>query len=81
MLWIHKRQFTQQTDFVIEIGSGGGFLKNIVPQVITSDIIFYSDIDVEIDAHTLPHPDNSLDGLVLINSFHHFSNVERKFSK
>ena len=71
-----KDNLPSKQDFVIEIGSGGGFLKNIVPQVITSDIIFYSDIDVKIDAHTLPHPDNSLDGLVLINSFHHFSNVE-----
>ena len=63
-------------DCVIEIGSGGGFLKKIVPQVLTSDIIFYNDIDIIIDAHSLPHADNSLDGIVLINSFHHLSNVE-----
>lgn len=71
-----KENLPTSQDYVIEIGSGGGFLKKIVPQVITSDIIFYNDIDVKLDAHSLPYPDNSLDGLVLINSFHHLSDVE-----
>jgi len=71
-----KDNLPRDQNFVIEIGSGGGFLKDFVPQVITSDIIFYSDIDVKIDAHTLPYPDKSLDCLVLINAFHHLSNVE-----
>lgn len=71
-----KENLPISQDYVIEIGSGGGFLKKIVPQVITSDIIFYNDIDVKLDAHSLPCPDNSLDGLVLINSFHHLSDVE-----
>lgn len=76
-----KENLPEKQDYVIEIGSGGGFLKKIVPQAITSDIIFYTDIDVKIDAHSLPHPDNSLDGLVLINSFHHLSNVENFLSE
>lgn len=71
-----KENLPISQDYVIEIGSGGGFLKKAVPKVITSDIIFYNDIDVKLDAHSLPYPDNSLDGLVLINSFHHLSDVE-----
>ena len=40
-IWIHKKQPTQQTGFCDRDSSGGGFLKNIVPQVITPDIIFF----------------------------------------
>ena len=76
-----KENLPEKQNFVLEIGSGGGFLKKIVPQVITSDIIFYTDIDVKLDAHSLPYPDNLLDGLVLINSFHHLSNVENFLSE
>ena len=44
----------------LEIGSGAGFLKRIIPEIITSDIIPYKGVDRVIDATSLPFEDESL---------------------
>lgn len=55
----------------LELGSGGGFLKEVLPNVITSDILPLSYVDKQINAEQLPFEDNSLDGIFLLNVFHH----------
>ncbi len=55
----------------LELGSGGGFLKQLAPQVITSDILPLKDIDKQIDAQQLPFDNESLDAILLLNVFHH----------
>ncbi|GIV28580.1 MAG: hypothetical protein KatS3mg027_2394 [Bacteroidia bacterium] len=55
----------------LELGSGGGFLKDILPQVITSDILPLSYIDKQINAEQLPFENKSLDGIFMLNVFHH----------
>ena len=55
----------------LEIGSGGGFLKDIFPQVITSDILKLETVDIICDAENLPFADNSLAGIMMLNVFHH----------
>ena len=35
---------------ILELGSGGSFLKNFLPQLITSDILLLDGIDLVIDA-------------------------------
>lgn len=58
----------------LELGSGGGFLKDILPNVITSDILPLPYVDKQIDAQHLPFADNTLDGIFLLNVFHHIPN-------
>ena len=60
-----------QDSKVLEIGSGGGFLKEVMPTVITSDILSLPLVDQVFSAEELPFEDSSLDGIVMLNVFHH----------
>ena len=65
---------------VLELGSGGGFIKEIMPEVITSDI--YKDIaDMQIDAQSLPFQNGELRGILMTSVLHHIPNVELFFSE
>ena len=55
----------------LEIGSGGGFLKKMFPEVITSDILDLPIVDVVCSAEQLPFEDNSLACIMMLNVFHH----------
>ncbi len=55
----------------IELGSGCGFLKNIIPGIITSDVLMLPDIDICLDAQELPFKNDSVGGFFMVNVFHH----------
>lgn len=61
---------------ILELGSGGGFAKEIIPELITSDIIPYSGVDRVVDATSMPFADQSLRAILMFNVFHHIPNVE-----
>ena len=63
----------------LEFGSGGGFLKNVMPEVVTSDIIPVSGVDCVVDARTIPMRDNSLGAIFMTHVFHHIPDVESFF--
>jgi SAM-dependent methyltransferase len=56
---------------ILEIGSGGGFLKEYMPNVITSDILPLPNVDQVFSAEEMPFENNSLGGIVMLNVFHH----------
>jgi len=63
---------------IVELGSGGGYLKDIAPSAITSDVI--PDVaDQVIDARHLPFENESIRALLLIHVFHHIPDVEAFF--
>lgn len=66
---------------MLELGSGGGFIKEIVPKVITSDLIFLPWIDMVLDGLHLPFADNVLDGIFMVNVFHHLPQPEHLLSE
>lgn len=66
---------------IIEIGSGGGFIKEIIPQVITSDIVKGPDIDLVFSALDLPFADNSISAFLMLNVFHHIKDPERALNE
>ena len=55
----------------LELGSGGGFLKSIFPEAITSDILELPCVDKVCSAERLPFEDNSIACIMLLNVFHH----------
>ncbi len=55
----------------LEIGSGGGFLKSVFPEVLTSDILELPGVDLVCNAENLPFDDNSLSCIMMLNTFHH----------
>jgi len=65
-----------QNGIVVEIGSGTGFIKNIIPQALASDIEDYVGLDMVFDAHDMPFENESISTLLLHNVFHHLRDVE-----
>ena len=64
---------------VLEIGSGGGFLKEYVPGLVTSDVFECPGVDMVVDAAALPFADGSLRAVVMTNVLHHIPAPRRFF--
>ena len=62
---------------LIELGSGGGFLKEIIPSVITSDVMELPNVDARFSAMDMPLDDQSVDALLLFDVFHHLPDARR----
>jgi SAM-dependent methyltransferase len=56
---------------LIELGSGGGFLKEIIPSVLTSDILELEGNDLCFSALDMPFEDHSVAAIFMIDTFHH----------
>ncbi|MDR4463990.1 MAG: class I SAM-dependent methyltransferase [Nitrospira sp.] len=68
----------EKTD-VLELGSGAGFLQEIIPGVITSEVFETPGVNLITDACDLPFPDQSLSAIVMTDVFHHIPDVGRFF--
>ncbi|MFA4884199.1 MAG: class I SAM-dependent methyltransferase [Candidatus Margulisiibacteriota bacterium] len=55
----------------LELGSGPGFLSDVVEDVTTSDIFPYPGIKVVCDAHRLPFDDQSFANVFFVDVLHH----------
>lgn len=62
---------------VIELGSGGGFIKEVIPEAITSEILDIDSVDLRFSALDLPFKDNCLDAIVMFDVFHHIPDVSQ----
>jgi len=62
---------TPPAGIALELGSGGGFAKERVPNLLTSDVLPYEGVDRVIDATAMPFPDASLRFIGMLNVFHH----------
>jgi ubiquinone/menaquinone biosynthesis C-methylase UbiE len=56
---------------VLELGSGGGFLKEINPRVISSEVFFCSGLDLVSDGMEMPFRDSSLASILMLDVLHH----------
>lgn len=59
----------------VELGSGGGFVKRVLPEVLTTDVVPYPGLDEVVDARSLPFPAGGLRAVLLLNVFHHIPDV------
>ena len=62
---------------LVELGSGGGFLKEIVPSVICSDILLLPTNDLTFSALDMPFEDGSVSALIMVDTFHHLPDAGR----
>jgi SAM-dependent methyltransferase len=60
---------------VVELGSGGGFLEELVPHVVTSDVLELPEVDYCFSGLDMPFEDASVDAFVMLNVFHHIPDV------
>lgn len=65
----------------IELGSGAGFIKKIIPSVITTDIMKLPNCDMVVNAEKMPFKNSSLSAIYLLNTFHHIKNPKKALSE
>jgi len=62
---------------ILELGSGAGFIKTIVPQTITSEIFLCLGVDVVLNGLQLPIADQSLRAILMTDVFHHLPDAAK----
>ena len=66
---------------VVELGSGGGFFKDIYPHLITSDIIEISNVDMIFSGLDMPFKAQSVDAFVMVDVLHHIPDARAFFQE
>jgi len=61
---------------IVELGSGGGFIKKIIPNTTTSDILKLVKVDMQFSALKMPFKSTSVNAFVMIDVFHHINDIE-----
>ena len=64
---------------LVELGSGGGFIKKCIPNVITSDVLELAGVDKVFSAMQMPFDDGSVDAFFMIDVLHHISDTRAFF--
>ena len=64
--------FSDPVGVLVEIGSGPGFLKSAMPNLICTDIEIGPTVDCLVDAVQLPFKNNSVDAFIGVDVLHHF---------
>ncbi len=66
---------------VIELGSGGGFLADRLPGLVTSEVFYCPGIGIVADGQQLPFANNSLRAIVMVDVLHHLPDVRSFFTE
>jgi SAM-dependent methyltransferase len=61
---------------VLELGSGAGFADEAIGDVITSEVVALPGLDLAANGLTLPFSPSSLDGIIMVDVFHHLPKAE-----
>ena len=56
---------------LVELGSGGGFIKSVMPGIKTSDVMLLPNIDLNLSAENMPFRSSSIDNFFLLDVLHH----------
>ena len=62
-----------ETKVLVELGSGGGFIKEVIDNVITSDILELPNVDKVFSALDMPFEDRSVDAFFMFDVLHHIT--------
>ncbi len=64
---------------LLELGAGLGFAKEVIPDLMISDVVSYPGVEKIVDATHMDFPDASLRFIGMLNVFHHIPDVEAFF--
>ena len=66
---------------VLELGCGAGFLKDFIPRLITTEVLFSPGIHAVLDGQALPFSRDVLGSIVMTDVFHHLPGPRRFFEE
>lgn len=66
---------------IVEIGSGGGFIKELAPWVITSDILPFPHCDLTFSGENMPFANEELSAILMIDVLHHIPDCRSFFAE
>lgn len=66
---------------IVELGSGGGFINEVIPHAIKSDVIELPNIDMHFSALDMPFENETIDAFVMIDVLHHINDSEAFFTE
>jgi SAM-dependent methyltransferase len=64
---------------LVELGSGGGFIKEIIPEVVTTDVLPLKGIDLHFSALDMPFENEEVDAFFALNVLHHIPDLRLFF--
>ena len=70
-----------QGKVLVELGSGGGFIKEIISNAITSDILELPNVDKVFSAVEMPFEPDSVDAFFMIDVLHHIADARAFFTE
>jgi len=68
-----------QKQVLVELGSGGGFIKEIIGNVITSDVLELLNVDRIFSVFDMPFDQGSVDAFFMLDVLHHITNPRAFF--
>lgn len=66
---------------LVELGSGGGFLKDVAPRVIASDVLDLPTNDLTFSALDMPFNTGTVAALFMIDTLHHIPDLKQFFDE
>lgn len=60
---------------ILELGGAGGISEISFPNIIKSDVVFSKDLNLICSASNLPFKDNTVDVMIMKDTFHHLPNI------
>jgi SAM-dependent methyltransferase len=64
---------------LVELGSGGGFIKEVMGNVITSDVLDLANVDRVFSALSMPFEESSVDAFFMFDVLHHITDPRAFF--
>jgi len=66
---------------LVELGSGGGFIKEVIGNVITSDVLELPNVDRVFSAFDMPFESDSVDVFLMFDVLHHLADPRAFFKE
>ncbi len=66
---------------LVELGSGGGFIKEVISNVITSDVLELPNVDKVFSALDMPFEEASVDAFFMFDVLHHIADPKAFFKE
>ncbi len=66
---------------LVELGSGGGFIKEVISNVITSDVLELPNVDKVFSVLDMPFEEASVDAFVMFDVLHHIADPRAFFKE